>query len=208
MGVHTRCGSVTSRRFRLSTGFWKIVTRRRWWVQRRSSYMVTSRSGRSKLAPVPTHTGPGAVYCWGLDANRYCLVITKDTMGLYRMDESTRSHIHPAFSRSNHSPHIASLHSYDCRTQCRDQRYSKCNRKTNLHRCTYSYIPPDLTRNSFENSYSGSPSCILTQTPPFAYIVMSDFTQTFSTAFLPEPNAHAAGGLASGFESISNDIHL
>ena len=37
---------------------------------------------------------------------------------------------------------------------------------------------------------------------------MSDLTQIFSTAFLPEADAHAAGGLASGFESISSDISL
>ena len=58
------------------------------------------------------------------------------------------------------------------------------------------------------NSYSWSASCILIQTPPFAYVVMSDFTQTFSMAFLPGLNAQAVGGLASGFESMSNDIPL
>lgn len=30
-----------------------------------------------------------------------------------------------------------------------------------------------------------SASCILTQTPPFGYMVTSDFTQTFSTVLLP-----------------------
>ena len=35
-----------------------------------------------------------------------------------------------------------------------------------------------------------------------------DLTQTFSVALLPGPDAHVAGGLASGFESMSNDIPL
>lgn len=58
------------------------------------------------------------------------------------------------------------------------------------------------------SAHSGSASSILTQTPPFAYVVMSDLTQTFSTDLLPWPNAHAAGGLASGFASMFNDIPL
>ena len=38
--------------------------------------------------------------------------------------------------------------------------------------------------------------------------MISDLTQIFSMALLPGPDAHAAGGFASGFESISNDIPL
>ena len=37
---------------------------------------------------------------------------------------------------------------------------------------------------------------------------MEDLTQTFSIAFLPLAVAHATGGLASGFESMSNVIDL
>jgi len=61
---------------------------------------------------------------------------------------------------------------------------------------------------TFSPAYSVSASCILTQTPPFEYKVTSDLTQTFSTVLLPSPNAHAAGGLDSGFESMSSDIPL
>jgi len=37
---------------------------------------------------------------------------------------------------------------------------------------------------------------------------MCDLTETFSLAFLPFPIAHTTGGLASGFESMSNVIDL
>ena len=37
---------------------------------------------------------------------------------------------------------------------------------------------------------------------------MEDLTQTFSIAFLPFAVAHATGGLASGFEFMSNVIDL
>ena len=39
-------------------------------------------------------------------------------------------------------------------------------------------------------------------------MVTCDLTQIFSVAFLPVPAAQSAGGLASGFESISNLIFL
>ena len=37
---------------------------------------------------------------------------------------------------------------------------------------------------------------------------MCDLTHTFSIVFLPLAVAHAAGGLASGFESMSNVTDL
>ena len=101
------------------------------------------------------------------------------------------------------------------RTQCeRMHIHIECaniraNRLMHIDTHTRRYLTPNLTRHSFPPPpYSGSASSILSQTPPFTYAVMSLFTQTFSKAFLPGPDAHAAGGLASGFESMSNDIPL
>ena len=89
--------------------------------------------------------------------------------------------------------------------------YIKCGNKIVMNRLIQTLVVRTAGSNVtpvFTSRYSGSASCILTQTPPLAYVVMSDLTQTFSMAALPGIDAHAAGGLASGFESISNDIIL